>query len=170
MKRIALVGCGKSKLDHAAEAQDLYTGPLFQKAKAFAQVDADAWYILSARHCTVRPTKVLEPYEYRLDSKTQQERYLWGVVARNDLSRYLVDDGHMRLVKSPTGFLIFPPDEPVTLVMLAGQAYVDPLVAQLAGKPFHIEEPMKGMGIGDRLKWLGNAAQTDLFTRSRRVV
>jgi len=34
---ICLVGCGKSKLDRAAPAKDLYTGSLFRAARAFAE-------------------------------------------------------------------------------------------------------------------------------------
>tara|TARA_Y100000310_G_scaffold55680_1_gene51058 strand:- start:1948 stop:2196 length:249 start_codon:yes stop_codon:yes gene_type:complete len=80
----------------------------------------------------------------------------------------MIEDGHTELVKLG-GFLRYPPDEIHTLVMLAGSTYVDLLATRLEGKPFTIEDPMRGMGIGHRLRWLGNAAQTELFTRGRRT-
>lgn len=166
--RIALVGCGKSKLDRSAPARDLYTGPLFQKARAYAEVHCDAWYILSARHWAVSPSRVLEPYEARLDSRTKQERYAWGCSAGSSLCKNMVEDGHTEL-QMKHGILTYPEGENHTLVMLAGSTYVDLLLPRLEGKPFTIEDPMRGMGIGHRLRWLGNAAQTELFTRSRRT-
>lgn len=38
--RIGLVGCGKTKLDNAAPARDIYTSPLFRAALVRAQVSA----------------------------------------------------------------------------------------------------------------------------------
>ena len=167
--RIALVGCGKSKLDRSAPARDLYTGPLFTKARAYAEVHCDAWYILSARHWVVSPSRVLAPYEARMDYKTMGERYIWGACAASGLADRLVRDGHIEL-EERNGFMQYPESQDHTLVMLAGSTYVDLLLAHLKGKPFTILDPMRGMGIGHRLKWLGNAAQTDLFTSSRRTV
>ena len=51
VRRYALVGCGKSKLDRSAPARDLYTGLLFKAALAVAEAEfgEDVW-ILSAKH------------------------------------------------------------------------------------------------------------------------
>ncbi len=107
--RIALVGCGKTKLDRAAPARDLYTGQLFQKARQYAEVHCDAWYILSALHWTVSPSRVLEPYEARLDSRTKQQRLrlgLWSgfyLVLQHDRGRAHRIGEAGRIPEIPTG-------------------------------------------------------------------
>src|SRR5690606_13413659 len=57
-RTIALVSCVSSKEPHAAPARDLYTSALFRKARAYAERNADAWYILSAKYGLVDPNRV----------------------------------------------------------------------------------------------------------------
>lgn len=68
---IALVGCGKSKLDHAAPARQLYTGSLFVAASRWA-AECDGWFILSAKFGLLDPETVVEPYEVRLGPEQDQ--------------------------------------------------------------------------------------------------
>ena len=156
--RIALVGCGATKLDHAAPAQDLYTGQLFRKARAYAEATADAWYILSAKHGVLRPEQVVAPYDARVP-KGKADRLRWGRMAASELSQRVIHDLGVDLVMRGS-HLAFPPDS-FHLVFLAGRDYVDPLTEALtwSGRTdtFTAEEPMKGLGIGHRLQWLTRA-------------
>ncbi len=75
--RIALVACGAAKLRHRAPAKDLYIGPLFRAARAYAESCCDHWYILSAKHGLVDPETEIEPYDQEM-SKDEQILSRWG--------------------------------------------------------------------------------------------
>jgi hypothetical protein len=146
-----LVGCGKSKLDHAAPARDLYTGPLFRKSLAFAEKrhlpTTDSLFILSAQHGVVHPDEVLDPYDLHLAELPKAERGAWGCGALHHLLIKL--DVRMSDLR---GF---------HFTVYAGAAYVDALrhALDLLGAPkgWKINDPLKGLGIGDRLAWLNTA-------------
>jgi hypothetical protein len=153
--RVALVACGATKLDHAAPAKDLYTGQLFRKARAYAEANADAWYVLSARHGLVAPETIVEPYDARMPLAAADRRR-WGHTVASALQYAISRDHGVALVKRGK-FLAFPPDS-FELLMLAGRDYVDPLAEALSwsGRTDHysIDDPMKGLGIGHRLAFL----------------
>lgn len=137
MARIALVGCGALKSDAPAPAQDLYTGNLFRLARAYAEQTCDRWFILSAAHGLVEPTRVLSPYDQRMDkSRRGQER--WGDRVRASLRM------HTALGD--------------TLVFLAGNDYIEAVrwwnLAHQAWSGRAIEKPLEGLGIGQRMAWL----------------
>lgn len=131
--RVALVGCGKSKLDRPAKARDLYTGNLFRAARTYAERCTDEWLILSASHGVVEPDTILEPYERTLSSMRLSE--LEAYWRRN---RSWLDQTYHGL--------------DVEFVGLAGRDYL----GGLGG--LNLSEPLDGMGIGQRLKWLKEAA------------
>lgn len=131
---VALVGCGKTKLDAisipgGAPAKDLYTGGLFKKARAFAEKHAGQWFILSARFGLVKPTAVLPWYNTACSDLSRSERAAWAADTRASLAR-----------------VVRPRD---VIVFLAGECYA----GAVEGFP-HVEMPLEGLGIGDRLKWL----------------
>src|SRR4051794_35194237 len=76
--RVVLVSCVKSKRKKAAPAQELYTSQLFRGMKRYAQRNADAWYILSAKHGLVRPEEVVAPYEQTLTAMRKADRLAWA--------------------------------------------------------------------------------------------
>lgn len=125
---VALVGCGKSKRAVRSRAEDLYTGGLFKLARRWAELEADRWFILSARHGAVAPEVELEPYETSMADLTRAERLAWGERVRATLAPLRVDGARF--------------------VALAGRAYVNALGM------FGVEDPMTGLGIGRRLAWL----------------
>lgn len=137
MARIGLVGCGKIKRSEHAPARDLYTGPLFQKARAYAEATCDRWYVLSAFHDLVEPDTVLMPYD-RPMGRSKAERELWGAQVQ----------GKLLIATSPGD----------TLVFLAGADYAE--AVRWWNRPHQawtarvIEQPLAGMGIGQRLHWL----------------
>lgn len=84
-RTIALVACGKAKLDRAAPARDLYIGNLFRAARAHVEAASyDTWYILSAKHHLVHPDTVIAPYDYRLP-KRASVREAWARAVDCDL-------------------------------------------------------------------------------------
>jgi hypothetical protein len=138
MIRIALVGCGKTKLATAARPRDLYTGPLFSAALEYAEQHFDTVRILSAKHGVVHPDGAeLEPYDLTLPEFAPWELADWGHVVCAQLA------GEFDLT------------EGLELVVLAGSPYATPISWQLPEFPtWTLDEPMRGLGIGQRLAWL----------------
>lgn len=135
---VVLVGCGATKLDRAAPARELYTGQLFTKARAWAERNAEQWFVVSALHGLIEPEKITEPYDYRLGS-AKSDAFRLGQRVGWQLATAL-------------------PDAPRRLVILAGRSYVDPIRERLRGFQGwpQVEDPLAGMGIGRRLAWLGS--------------
>lgn len=129
--RIALVGCGKAKMTTPQPAKDLYIGPLFKAARAYAEQQCDDWVILSARHGVVLPDEVIEPYDQRLSSMRLRDQEDWARKANRQL-RY-----RYRGLQ-------------VQFIGLAGEEYLDWLGGEII-------EPLKGMGVGTRIKFLRDA-------------
>lgn len=142
-RRVALVGCGKAKLDHEAPARELYTSNLFRLSVAWAELHCDAWYVVSALHGLIDPDQVIQPYNYSLTEMREAELDAWAG----------------RVV----GALAYR-EQAAHVVLLAGGRY-----RRLGGKMrwstlpginFHrgtiasVEEPLEGLGIGQRLGWL----------------
>lgn len=138
-----LVGCGKSKCPEASPARSLYTGALVRKALAYAEQEAAASggtiLILSALHGVVELDHVLDPYDLSMGDLSAAERRAWGDRAAATIARQ-ADLATARLV------------------VLAGRAYADPLRphAARADGTSAIEEPMAGLGLGQRLRWLNH--------------
>lgn len=90
--RVVLVGCGKSKLEHAAEARDLYTGALFKARRAHAEATGNLWFVVSALHGLLEPTAVVEPYDARLKSSYGLPQF-WGAGVLEQLRNALAARG-----------------------------------------------------------------------------
>ncbi len=132
--KVALVSCSSMKLGRHARASDLYASPIFKKSRAWAERYCDDWRILSAKHGLVRPESILEPYDLSLKDMTLEQREDW----RNDVGRGLADE-------YPDG---------ATFVWLAGGLYMGTLRFIPRPGDYDHEEPMRGMQIGERLRWL----------------
>jgi len=76
--RVGLVGCVKTKLDHAAPAQDLYVSTLFRGRRAFVEASCDRWFVLSAKHGVVSPAGIVDPYEETLNGKSTDAKRSWA--------------------------------------------------------------------------------------------
>lgn len=140
--RIGLVGCGASKLPHAAPARDLYTGHLFRKSAAYAEATCERWYILSAKHGLLHPDQIVEPYDQRLTTRprTVDGRRIATPWAAAVSGAILNEVGVHGIWTS-------------TFVVLAGSVYAD----NIATLPLRTESPLAGLGIGQRLAWLNHA-------------
>jgi hypothetical protein len=132
MKRIALVACGKTKLDHRAAAESLYIGNLFVKSLAFARrLRPDEIYILSAKHGLLELKREIDPYEQTLVGESNANVRLWaeGVLTQLRAITNLKEDH---------------------FTILAGLPYRRHLTSHLT----HVEVPMKGLSQGKQLEFL----------------
>src|ERR1044072_4690567 len=134
MARIFLVSCASHKRDERSLAKELYVSPLFIKSKALAGLEADSWYILSAKHGLLHPDAEIDPYDRTLNRMTRVERQQWADQVVNKLTS------------------VSAPSDQVT--MLAGSAYREMLLPQLTNKGYAVAVPMFGLSIGNQLRWL----------------
>jgi hypothetical protein len=144
---VVLVACSKSKLNTPAHAQALYKGQLFEKSKAYAKQlvedgEADAWYILSAKHGLVEPREMIDPYDETLTDASVEEKREWG----QQIILQLKD-------VAPTMYT------PVTHIILGGKDYYKPIrsfwedVHEVRRRTFMA--PFEGMaGNGEMMQWL----------------
>lgn len=82
---IVVIQCGMKKLLHAAPARDLYIGHYFCSMRRAAEAIADRWYIASAKHGLIRPSKVIAPYDVVLPQGGDVE---WGRRVREALVEF----------------------------------------------------------------------------------
>jgi hypothetical protein len=136
MAKIVLLSCTKSKLDHKAQAQELYSAsPMFKKTLEYGKsLNPDKMYILSAKHHLVPLTKVLEPYDKTLKEMPRKEKEQWA-------------EETLKQMKSHG--LNLDKDE---FIFLAGSEYIKPLKPYLKNS----QAPMEGKRLGERLKWLNS--------------
>jgi hypothetical protein len=132
-RRVYIVGCGAAKLDHPARARELYTGSLFVAARRFVEARRARWRILSARYGLVHPDSVLPPYNQRL-WRRKDERAAWALTAASGL----------RYENACTELHV---------VFLCGADYADPVATLLESWGVTTEQPLAGLGLGERLHW-----------------
>lgn len=136
--KVVLVACVGKKSSYAAMARDLYQSTWFKKARRYAEVVGDEWYILSAKHGLLEPTEVVAPYDLTLRDYTFRRRTLWAVGVIGQLRDEI-----------PLHWEV---------VVLAGRDYYEPLV-QVLGNSYVVTVPMSGMGIGKQLAWLNQQVE-----------
>lgn len=134
MRRIALVSCSRKKAAEKCAAKDLYTSALFRKARQFAELYCDGWYILSAKHGLLMPGRVIAPYDQTLTTQSPGERATWA--------RRVGKQIHKR----------FP--DPVEFVIVAGRKYWEELAPSLAADGHEVRIPLSGLSIGKQLQAL----------------
>lgn len=134
MSRIFLLSCVSKKLDTKAAAEDLYVSDWFKKAKVYAKMNADRWYILSAKYGLVDHRSIIEPYEHTLNNMKKQERLQWADQVLDAI-----------LANTAKGD---------TIVILAGVRYRQYIMEPLLQHGYIVEVPLESMGIGKQLSWL----------------
>lgn len=133
MSTITLVSCVSKKLDRPAPAAELYMSPWFKKARRYAELTSDRWFILSAKYGLVEPDRVIEPYEQTLNKMGGYERIDWASGVYFSMQQ---------AVSGLEGKVVF----------LAGLHYRVYLARWLEGR-FAVETPLAGLGIGQQLAW-----------------
>jgi hypothetical protein len=150
---VVLVGCSKKKRAEPAVATLLYDpSPLFRKQMAVARQIArsNRVFIVSAKHGVVSVLKILKPYEHTLCDKTTKQRAEWAdsIVMRLEVlmaSRFGEDhEGGTERLRS------------LDVVLMMGASYARPL-RTAAPDDWTFTEPLAGMQIGERLRWLNRA-------------
>jgi len=129
---IIVVGCTKKKKAHLCPASEMYCeSVLFSKTIAYIKSYYKSEYvILSARYGILKPTVIIEPYDATMkDVLRCTSEY---ARMRKDIAREL-----------------FNYDK---IIAFCGQDYIKMLRVALPDKC--IIEPLKGMGIGQRLQFL----------------
>jgi hypothetical protein len=106
--------------------------------RAFVERTCDRWFILSALHGLVDPSRVLEPYDRTLKDASAAERRAWSARVVGDLKRTL---GNL-------GDVIFE--------VHAGTEYREFGLRQgLEREGATIEVPARGLRMGEQLSFYG---------------
>jgi cytoplasmic iron level regulating protein YaaA (DUF328/UPF0246 family) len=147
-RRIALIGCCADKASsvNPLPARQLYRSPLFRKSLAWVEQQGLEWFVISAAYGLISRNEVLMPYDHTMRNKSPAERAAWEQRVAEQIDAWTIDD------------------ERVEIVLLAGEAYAGwiPKVQAFAT----VEQPLKGMQIGQRLQFLTNElreGQSELF-------
>lgn len=134
--KIVLLGCGKMKHPTRLAAADLYASPLWRARCAYAEASGRPWFILSALHGLVDPTRQLEPYNVALADRPARERREWGTRVVDELER------------------VVGPLPGLQLEVHAGSAYVNAIAPEVAARGAALLAPLAGVaGIGSQLAW-----------------
>lgn len=152
MAKVVLLSCTKSKLDHKAPAQELYSAsPMFKKTLEYGKsLHPDKIYILSAKHFLVPLDKELAPYDKTLKEMPKDEKEKWGEITMQQMKK--------------AGLNLDKDD----FIFLTGSEYLKPFIGHIK----HIETPMKGLKLGQRLKWLNSQISkiTEIFKRIKQSI
>jgi hypothetical protein len=144
MKTIYLVSCAADKLTTEGPVEHLYCSTLFRKARAFILRNiklGDEWYILCAKYGLLEPQTIIGRYDETLNAMRKPERKLWAQRVIREL-RTVVYRGD-------------------AAVLLAGQKYREFLEPALISFGCQVSVPMRHMGIGQQISWLGTGRSFD---------
>ena len=136
MNTVVLLSCTKSKLDHKAPAQELYSAsPLFRGTLTYGKsLNPDKMYILSAEHYLVPLDRVLAPYDKTLKEMPADEKEKWGQIVIKQMQKEGLDLQNDKFI------------------FLTGTEYMKPLLKYIPEK--NISTPMEGLRLGERMQWL----------------
>ena len=134
MAHIGLVSCVSSKLDQPAIAKEIYVSSLFKKSRAYIEKRCDKWFVLSAKYGLIVPSEQIEPYEETLNNMKMAARKEWAKRVWGALEP--------RLRRGDK------------VTFLAGERYREYLLPLVEKRGCVVEVPMRGLGIGQQLKYL----------------
>jgi len=134
-----LVSCVSMKMGQPAPARDLYVSPWFRLARQYVEQRGTEWFILSAEHGLLEPTRVVPPYSRTLNKMAAAERRAWA--------------------RRVTGDLRALERRWETIVLLAGKRYREYIIPGLQDLAVHVETPLARLGIGKQLRWLKEGAR-----------
>lgn len=159
---LALIGCGKKKREFACEARELYAGPLFAAQRDWAEANADAYFIASAKHILLTPEQVIEPYDLSMRDLPADKR--------RDRANQIRGQFHGRWIEYCEFAKSGPrPEDPriavkrPRVVLLAGADYLTGFFdnRQRGFDGMGFETPLQGLGIGQQLQWLRRKVTAD---------
>lgn len=91
---IVIISCGQQKRPERSRAKDLYTGPYFRAALAYAEAvtAANRIFILSAKYGLIETDKWINPYELRMGAPgsvsvehVRKQSHMLGLLPVEDL-------------------------------------------------------------------------------------
>lgn len=129
-----LISCSKTKGTHRDLARNLYESPLYRKSVLTAEGWGVPFSILSAKFGLLRPEDTIEPYDVTLKGASKAFKKDWAnrVVAQ---------------IRTEI-------DQKKTLIALAGDDYLQPILEASDPAPLNYYAPMKGLSLGTRLSFL----------------
>ena len=144
-RRIGLVGCVKKKSQTPQPAKNLYVSTLFSGRRSYVERSCSEWWILSAEHHLVHPSKILAPYDLALKDLGRPDRRFWS---RQVL--FAIDE---RIC----------PNRDDTFEIHAGGEYRDfGLSDGLRERGCLVEVPTEGQRIGEQLRFYMQARESQL--------
>ena len=132
--RLYLVSCVARKGEYPAPARDLYQSPWFVHARDWIERDGVPWYILSAKYGLVHPDTVISPYDKTLNAMGVNDRRDWAANVENQMDEMMSEYNEV--------------------IVFAGQRYREYLEDYLRHRFISMKVPMKGLRIGQQLRWL----------------
>ena len=127
-----MISCVGEKLPYKARAEELYTSTLFILSMRYAKsLKPHAIFILSAKYGLTALDQEIEPYELTLNKMRKSQVENWAEIVLDQIRSHCDLQEH-------------------EFVILAGQRYRKYLIPHMG----HIEIPLKGLRIGEQLKWL----------------
>lgn len=144
MSHFILIGCGKKKAAKPRAARDLYIGQLFSARCRFAEQSGSNWWIVSARHGLLEPSRIIRPYDLTVDKLSPVDAAAWQLGTVAQFLSELPDD-----VSLPN----------VSVELHAGESYSKPLIACLELVGIKVTWPVQGLGIGEQLHWYSQRAR-----------
>lgn len=139
MFKIAFVGCSKNKRNEPCMASEMYDkSALFVLCKQYIiQNKYDMWFILSAKYGLLNPETIIEPYDKSLYEMSRLELKKW-------------ENNVIEQVRN----IIITVDDNIVVDFYCGIIYRKELVKYLHQFGVVVNEPLKGKGIGQQLKYL----------------
>jgi len=133
---VALVGCGKQKLEVRAKARDLYAGRLFRMSYEHAERTSDDVLILSAKHGVISPFKEIDPYDLSINQMLIHHKHQWA--------RWVISE-----------LIMLYPLTRLRIVFYAGQAYIRPILAEASEQEAYWDfcNPLEGLDLFERMAW-----------------
>lgn len=151
MGRIILIGCGKQKLEGEHPAKDLYTGSLFRSRRTYAENQGDLWFIISAKHGLLEPSRTIKSYDVSIDGFHPLDRAAWFVGVASQILERLDDSSYLddRMMRQ-TAFEIH-----------AGAAYSERLIDVLRSVGFSAACPVANLSQGEQMAWYARQRNRD---------
>jgi len=142
-KSIVIISCGKKKVwdkdpnTQAILAKDAYISNYFKLCKRYAERFSDKWFILSAKYGFINPDFVIpNNYDVKLKNSKDQTAFI----------------GKLKKQAEELGIKNYN-----QIIVLTGKEYYHVIKVALEDFGLEINNPLEGLGIGNRQKIIKNA-------------
>lgn len=134
---IVIAQCTDAKQDEPCEAREMYAeSDYFRKQRAYAEAVADHWGVQSAKHGLIPARVRIEPYDKSVGDITDTD--IWAKWIADKVMFYI----HRHHLNEP--------DNTITVEVLGGKKYADPLIPELESRGLEVHEPLRGLFLGER--------------------